>query len=43
MPAMQLGVTDHIRPIGELVDAATNGAVPETVGRRVGRFTVIDD
>ncbi len=42
-PAMQLGVTDHIWIIGELVDAALNGAVPgEPKGRKVGRFTVID-
>jgi hypothetical protein len=26
-PAMQLGVTDHIWTIGELVDAALNGTV----------------
>ena len=41
-PAMALGVADHIWTIGELVDAAIDGALPESVGRRVGRFTVID-
>jgi len=40
---MQLGVTDHIWTIGELVDAATDGVIetkPE--GRKVGPFRVID-
>jgi IS1 family transposase len=42
-PAMQLGVTDHIWTIGELVDAALEGVVlPALGGRRYGRFTVID-
>jgi IS1 family transposase len=41
-PAMQLGVTDHIWMIGELVDAALDGVVPAPDGRRYGRFTVID-
>ncbi|MEW6090981.1 MAG: transposase [Pseudomonadota bacterium] len=41
-PAMQLGVTDHIWTIGELVDAALDGVVEEQVARRVGRFGVID-
>jgi IS1 family transposase len=41
-PAMQLGVTNHIWPIGELVDAALEGVVPAPSGRRYGRFTVID-
>ena len=41
-PAMQLGVTDHIWTIGELVDAALGGAVHEPQGRKVGRFTVIE-
>jgi hypothetical protein len=41
-PAMQLGVADHIWSIGELVDAALEGVVSEPVGRKVGRFTVID-
>jgi hypothetical protein len=41
-PAMQLGVTDHIWEIGELVEAALEGVVPEPQGRRVGRFVVID-
>lgn len=40
--AMQLGVTDHIWEIGELVEAALEGILPEPPGRRVGRFTVID-
>jgi IS1 family transposase len=41
-PAMQLGVTDHIWSIGELVEAALTGVTPEPQGRKVGRFTVID-
>jgi IS1 family transposase len=41
-PAMQLGVTDHIWTIGDVVDAALDGVVPAPSGRRYGRFTVID-
>jgi hypothetical protein len=41
-PAMQLGVTEHIWTIGELVDAALEGVLPAPCGRRYGRFTVID-
>jgi IS1 family transposase len=41
-PAMQLGVTDHIWTIGELVDAALDSVVSAPGGRRYGRFTVID-
>ncbi len=41
-PAMQLGVTDHVWTISELVEAALSGVTPEPVGRKVGRFTVID-
>jgi IS1 family transposase len=41
-PAMQLGVTDHVWTISELVEAALSGSVPNSTGRRVGRFTVID-
>jgi IS1 family transposase len=41
-PAMQLGITDHVWTISELVDAALNGVVQEPQGRKVGRFTVID-
>ena len=49
-PAMQLGVTDHIWEIGELVEAALNCEPPERIkprphlpqGRIVGRFRVID-
>jgi IS1 family transposase len=42
-PAMQLGVTDHIWTISELVDAALNGIVaPSPQNRTVGRFRVID-
>ena len=39
---MQLGVTDHIWTIGELVEAALHGDLGEPQGKRVGRFTVID-
>ncbi len=41
-PAMELGVADHVWTIGELIDAALSGVLPQGVGRRVGRFTVID-
>jgi IS1 family transposase len=41
-PGMQLGVTEHIWTIGELVDAALEGVLPAPGGRRYGRFTVID-
>lgn len=41
-PAMQLGVIDHIWTIGELVDAALDGMIPPALGKRVGRFMVID-
>ncbi|HEV2100082.1 MAG TPA: hypothetical protein VGR45_14315 [Stellaceae bacterium] len=41
-PAMQLGATDHIWTIGELVDAALDGVLPAPGGRRYGRFWVID-
>jgi hypothetical protein len=36
-PAMQLGVTDHIWMIGEVVDAAADGVVPTPGGGRYGR------
>jgi len=41
-PAMQLGMADHVWTIGELVGAALDGVVSEPVGRKVGRFTVLD-
>ena len=41
-PAMMLGVTDHIWTIAELIEAATSPDAPAPVGRRVGRFRVID-
>jgi len=31
-PAMQLGVTDHIWSIGELIDAALDGEIPSGTG-----------
>jgi IS1 family transposase len=40
-PAMQLGVTDHIWTISELVEAALTGVV-QPMPRKVGRFGVID-
>lgn len=40
--AMGLGVTDHIWTIGELVEATTDGALPQPPGRRSGPFRVID-
>jgi hypothetical protein len=41
-PAMALGVTDHIWSIDELIRGALHGAVQAPLGRRVGRFRVID-
>jgi IS1 family transposase len=41
-PAMQLGVTDHVWTISELVQAALDGVTREPQGRKVGPFTVID-
>lgn len=41
-PAMQLGVTDHIWSIGELVDAAMNNEAPKQADRKIGAFRVID-
>ncbi|HJW39977.1 MAG TPA: IS1 family transposase [Rhizomicrobium sp.] len=42
-PAMQLGVTDHVWTISELVAAALEGVVTaEPVGRKIGAFRVID-
>ncbi len=41
-PAMALGVTDHIWSVGELVEAALSPETVVPVGRRVGRFMVID-
>jgi len=40
-PAMQLGVTDHVWSIGELVDAALNNEAPKPAGRKAGPFRVI--
>jgi hypothetical protein len=41
--AMQLGVTDHIWTISELVEAALHGVVTnDPRGRKVGRLSVID-
>jgi IS1 family transposase len=41
-PAMQLGVTDHVWTIGELIEAAIDGVLPPTPRKRIGRFTVIE-
>jgi hypothetical protein len=32
-PAMQLGVTDHVWTIGELVDAALNGVIGAAIAK----------
>jgi IS1 family transposase len=40
-PAMQLGVTDHIWSISELVQAALSGRVQQTVEGQKARFRVI--
>ena len=39
-PAMASGITDHVWTIGELVDTALHGALPQPP--RYGRLTVID-
>jgi hypothetical protein len=41
-PAMQLGVTDHIWSIGELVGAALSNEAPAPAGRKAGPFRVIE-
>jgi len=42
-PAMQLGITDHVWTVRELVEAALNGVVTDQPqGRKVGPFRVID-
>jgi hypothetical protein len=41
-PAIQLGVTDHIWSIGELVDAALSNEAPKSAWHNVGPFRVID-
>ena len=41
-PAMAQGVADHIWTVGELIDACLDGEIKEPMGRKVGRFTVID-
>jgi hypothetical protein len=41
-PAMQLGSADHVWSIGEPVEGALHGTIAAPVGRRHGRFTVID-
>ena len=39
---MALGVTDHICEIGELLEAALEGAIPQPPGERSDLFRVID-
>lgn len=41
-PAVALGVADHTWTVGELLDAALAGELPQPVGRKVGRFRVIE-
>ena len=42
-PAMQLGITDHIWSIGELVDAALRETQTQApVGRKAGPFRIIE-
>ena len=41
-PVMQLGGTDHIWTISELVEKALTGVIEQPQGRKVGRFTVVD-
>ena len=41
-PAMQLGLTDHIWSIGELMDAALSIEAPMPAGRKAGPFRIIE-
>ncbi|MDH3667067.1 MAG: hypothetical protein OEN23_09080 [Paracoccaceae bacterium] len=41
-PAMELGVSDHVWSIEELIEAASNPDDHKPAGRMVGRFRVID-
>jgi len=41
-PAVAQGITDHVWSVGELLDAALDGAIAVLPGRRIGRFTVIE-
>lgn len=41
-PAMQLGLTDHIWTVSELIEAALDGVVTAPVGRKAGPFRLID-
>lgn len=41
-PAMQIGVTDHIWSVSELVNAALNGEIQARVEREKSRFRVIN-
>lgn len=41
-PAVAQGITDHVWSVGELLDAALDGAIAAPRGRRIGRLTVID-
>ncbi len=41
-PAMQLGITDHIWTIGELVEAALHGDITGPQGKQIGPFRAID-
>ena len=41
-PAMQLGITDHVWPISELVKAASSGEIQERVEHAKSRFRVIE-
>jgi len=41
-PAMQLGITDHVWTIGELVAAALDGLIAPEPRKRYGRFIVLD-
>lgn len=41
-PGARASITNHIWTVGELVDAALNGIVPEPQGRTVNQFTVIE-
>lgn len=40
--AMELGITDNVWTIGELMEAGLYGEVNEPTGKRVGKFRAID-
>jgi hypothetical protein len=40
-PAMQLGLTDHVWSIGELIDAALDGIIQDKIDRTLRSWQVV--